>query len=302
MERIRSPRRLVGLTLVAVLVGTIAAAGANASHLRPAHQIKLSLSQIQPLEGAFYELWVVRGARKESAGSFNVTEDGRLVDGFGHRARFFSRTDPARADALVVTIEPRPDPHPGPSGIAILAGSPRRHEARLRFPARLGQMAGSFILATPTDDDSGNETAGVWFLDPAAGPGPSLTLPDLPGGWVFEGWGVTQGQPLTTGSFTTASGADSAAPFSGPIPGPPFPGEDFLMNLPDGITPPVDLADGASAIVITVEPDLDGMDPTGEGPFSIKPLLASVPADAPDHTSLALARDLSTVPRGTATY
>lgn len=163
-------------------------------------------------------------------------------------------------------------------------------------------MEGSFILATPTDSVMTNETAGVWFLDPAAGPGPSLTLPDLPAGWVFEGWGVTQGQPLTTGRFSEASGADSAAPFSGPNPGPPFPGEDYLQNLPPGITPPVDLADGSSVIVITLEPDMAGVDPTGDGPFSIKPLLAAVPDGAPDHTSIGLDRDLSTTPRGRAMF
>jgi hypothetical protein len=290
------------MLLLAVVLAAGLSTEAGASHLRPVHEIKLRVEQLQPLEGAFYELWVVKGIRKQSAGSFNVAESGRLEDGFGHRARFFSRIDPARADALVVTIEPLPDPDPGPSGIAILAGSPRRHDATLRFPVRLRNIAGSFILATPTDAVPTNETAGVWFLDPAAGPGPSLTLPELPGGWVFEGWGVTQGQPLTTGRFTGASGSDSAAPFSGPSPAPPFPGEDFLMNLPPGITPPVDLADGSSAIVLTLEPDLAGVDPTGDGPFSIKPLLAAVPAGAPDHTSIELDRDLSTVPRGRAIY
>jgi hypothetical protein len=299
---IRSTPRVAGIVLTAVLLGQLGATGAGASHLPPAHEIKLRVQQLQGLDGAFYELWVVKGARKESAGSFNVTAGGQLVDGFGHRARFFSRTDPSTADAVVVTIEPQPDPHPGPSGIAILSGSPDQHLAPLRFPVNLGAMAGSFILATPTDDVSTNESAGVWFLDPAGGPGPSLTLPDLPSGWVFEGWGVTQGTPLTTGRFTEASGADSAAPFSGPKPGPPFPGEDFLQNLPAAITPPVDLADGDSAIVVTIEPDLSGTDPTGDGPFSIKPLLAPVPEDAPVHSSLGLQRDLSTVPRGRAIY
>jgi hypothetical protein len=299
---LRRSARAVGLVLVAVLLGPVAATAAGAAHLPPAHEIKLRVRQLQGLDGAFYELWVVKGVRKESAGSFNVTSGGQLVDGFGHPARFFSRTDPSSADAVVVTIEPDPDPDPGPSGIAVLAGSPGQSLATLRFPANLGAMAGSFILATPTDDVSTNESAGVWFLDPAGGPGPSLALPDLPTGWVFEGWGVTQDTPLTTGRFTEASGADSAAPFSGPKPGPPFPGEDFLQNLPPAVTPPVDLADGNSAIVVTIEPDLSGFDPTGDGPFSIKPLLAPVPQDAPTHSTLGLQRDLSTVPRGRAIY
>lgn len=293
-------RVIAGLAAAVLAVGLgpgVAGAGEGGHH-----RIRLQVSALEPLTGAFYELWVVIGERKISAGSFNVSADGELVDGFGHEARFFSRLDPRSADALVVTIEPSPDPDRGPSGIVILTGRPRPNgAARLRFPVRFGDASGSFILATPTDSATDDETAGVWFLDPA-GPGPSLDVPTLPGGWVFEGWGVTQGTPLSTGRFESPSGADEAATFSGPMVGPPFPGEDFLTNLPADVTPPVDLADGSSSVVVTVEPDLDGADPTGSGPFSIKPLLTAVPGGAADHTSILLELDLSTVPSGTATF
>lgn len=285
-----------------VAVGIALVAPVSASHLRRAYEIKLRPTGLEQLDDGFYELWAVHGERKISAGSFNVDSDGMLVDGFGHRARFFSPRNPARADALVVTIEALPDPDPDPSGIVVLSGRPRRNGARLRFPADLSEAAGSFILATPTDDDSSNEKAGVWFLDPDPTPGPSLQLPDLPDGWVWEGWGVTQNTPLSTGRFSAASGPDDSSEFSGPSPGPPFPGEDFLSNLPQSVNPPVDLADGSSLVVLTVEPDLGGSDPTGAGPFSIKPLLRSVPADATDHQSIELMLDLSSVPRARATY
>jgi hypothetical protein len=64
----------------------------------------------------------------------------------------------------------------------------------------------------------------------------------------------------------------------------------------------VDLADGSSIIVVTVEPDLGGSDPTGAGPFSIKPLVRAIPADSADHQSIELMLDLSTVPSGRASY
>jgi hypothetical protein len=112
---------------------------------------------------------------------------------------------------------------------------------------------------------------------------------------------VTQGTPLTSGRFTSAEGADQSAPYSGPNAGPPFPGEDFLVNLPSAISSPVDLADGASTIVLSVEPDLDGVDPTGDAPFSIKPLVAPVPSGLADHTLTALDQNLGSVPTGTAT-
>jgi hypothetical protein len=73
-----------------------------------------------------------------------------------------------------------------------------------------------------------------------------------------------------------------------------------VANLPSGITPPVDLADGASAVVVSVEPDLDGEDPTGAGPFAIKPLVHDVPEGLADHTSTEMDLNLASVPSGTA--
>lgn len=285
-----------------VVIGTALVGPAAASHLQRAYEIKIRPTGLEHLEDGFYELWAVHGERKISAGSFNVDADGMLVDGFGHRARFFSPRNPSRADAIVITIEPLPDPDPDPSGIVVLSGDPRRDSARLRFPVDLSQAAGSFILATPTDNDSSNERAGVWFLDPDPAPAPSLDLPDLSDGWTWEGWGVTQNTPLSSGRFTSAAGPDGSSEFSGPLPGPPFPGEDFLSNLPGSVNPPVNLADGSSIIVLTVEPDLGGSDPTGAGPFSIKPLVRMVPAGAADHESIELMLDLSTVPGGKASY
>jgi hypothetical protein len=295
-------RRMLGALAVVAVATALVPAIATASADRP-FRIRLEVSALEPLEGAFYEVWVIRGDRKRSAGSFNVAEDGSLVDGFGHKARFFSSRNPASADAIVVTVEPLPDPDPGPSGIAVLTGTPRPNRtARLRFPASFRAAAGSFILAAPTTASTSDETSGVWFLDPAAGPGPSLVVPTLPDSWVFEGWGVTQSVPLSTGRFSSPSGSDGSGTFSGPLAGPPFPGEDFVANLPGGVTPPVDLADGSSMIVLTVEPDLGGTDPTGPGPFSIKPLLVAVPSGAQPMISIALERDLSTVPKGLASF
>jgi hypothetical protein len=282
---------------LALMAAVVALLPASASASGRGHPLVIAAQDLPRLSGALYEGWVVAGDRKLSAGVFNVRErpHGQLV-------LLRAPIDPPPPDMIVVTIEPVPDPDPGPSAVAILAGKPHRHLAALRFPIDLRGIAGSFILATPTDDNPGNETAGVWFLDPAGGPGPSLRLPHPPAGWVFEGWGVTQGTPLTTGRFTSLTGSDLASPFSGPNPGPPFPGEDFLTGLPAGVAPPVNLADGRSMIVITIEPDIGGQDPTGPGPFSIKPLVATVPAGASPATSLPLGRDVSTVPKAIALF
>jgi hypothetical protein len=290
-------RGWAGVVAAALVGALVALAPASASAKQSRHPLLIAAKDLPRLSGAQYEAWVVKGEQKLSAGVFNVPERRRQV------VLLRAPTDPAQADMIVVTVEPVPDPDPAPSVVAILAGEPRgKHLAALRFPIDLRTVAGSFILATPTDDDPANETAGVWFLDPDAGPGPSLRLPQPPAGWVFEGWGVTQDSPLTTGRFSSVTGPDLASPFSGPNPGPPFPGEDFLGGLPAGVDPPVDLADGRSMVVITVEPDIGGQDPTGDGPFSIKPLTGAVPQDASPGTSLPLDRDLSTVPKAIALF
>ncbi|MFT7578639.1 MAG: hypothetical protein ACI9MR_000297, partial [Myxococcota bacterium] len=177
-------------------------------------------------------------------------------------------------------------------------------DSALAFPADLSTIAGGFFFKAPTDDGTNatpNDEAGVWFIDPRGTVmAPGLTLPALPAGWVYEGWGVTQGTPLTTGRFTTASGADLASPYSDG--GPPFPGEDFLVDLPAAVTTAVDLTDGASTIVVSVEPDLNGADPTGDGPFAIKPLALMIPMNHPVATYTELGAGPVLTVSGTLSY
>jgi hypothetical protein len=105
---------------------------------------------------------------------------------------------------------------------------------------------------------------------------------------------VINGKPVTTGKFSTPTGADDAAPFSGPLMGPPFPGEDFIQNAPAGLTFPTNLAGGMS--VITIEP----MPDNSPEPFFLKPLSGNIPANATDHQSYTMDRNTS-YPTGTVT-
>jgi hypothetical protein len=142
---------------------------------------------------------------------------------------------------------------------------------------------GQYILATPTDGVNNNEKSGIWFLDISSGaPAAALSLPALPEGWIYDGWAVIDGQPVTTGKFSSVSSTDDAAPFSGSQAGPPFPGEDFLENAPAGLTFPTDLSGGKA--VISIEPVPDNSD----APFLLKPLLGDIPQNAADHTLYSL--------------
>jgi len=242
----------------------------------------LSISGLEDLGADFtYEGWLIVSGVPVTAGTFNVDGSGVL----SQTSFELSESDINNATAYVLTIEPKPDGDPTPSSVHILAGDFSGTSATLTtsHSSALGtdftSATGSYILATPTDGNMDtNETSGVWWLDPAAGPGAGLSLPVLPNGWKYEGWAVIDGTPVTTGTFTTASGADEAAPFSGGTMGPPFPGEDFLMNAPTGLTFPTNLS-GKTA-VISVEPDPDN----SSSPFLLKPLLGNIPDPATEFT------------------
>lgn len=254
--------------------------------------IQLTMTGLDTLTSGIYEGWLIFGTDKISTGTF--------TDGAG--ATMTTDRNPMDADQFVVTIEPTPDNDPAPSGVVALAGTiTGTATVNLAFGASFDTAAGGFILKTPTDDmtNANNDEAGVWFVS-MPGPTAALTLPALPMGWVYEGWGVTQGVPLSTGRFTDVSAADLASPHSNG--GPPFPGEDFLTDLPAGITPPVNLADGASKIVISVEPDMAGVDPTGDGPFALKPLAIDVPMNLAGGTNTALAPGPVTSISGSVTF
>lgn len=78
--------------------------------------------------------------------------------------------------------------------------------------------------------------------------------------------------------------------FSGNENVPPFPGEDFLANAPDGLTFPLDLSGGAA--VISIEP----ADDNSPAPIALKPLVGEIPADAEAFTNY----DLGAGPRRSA--
>ena len=73
-----------------------------------------------------------------------------------------------------------------------------------------------------------------------------------------------------------------------------FPGEDFLMNAPTGLSFPTDIAGGTA--VISVEPYPDN----SPNPFTLKPLVHNIPASAKDHMVYDMGQNLS-FPTGTVT-
>ncbi|MCA0325648.1 MAG: hypothetical protein LCH89_08605 [Proteobacteria bacterium] len=217
---------------------------------------------------AVYEGWLLVGGKAKSAGRFTVNASGALS------TSTFSveRSDADAATAYVLTIEPAVNDAPSASDIHLLGGDfdATRSTATLgvQHPAAFGtdfaQAAGKFLLATPTNAGQGTDDQGIWFVMPVNGtPQPGLSLPALPAkGWVYEGWVVVNGVPMSTGRFTQVSGADSdgAGKTAGTGSFGPFPGQDF-------INPAVHLPGGMAVISIEPEPD------NSPAPFLLKPLI-----------------------------
>lgn len=282
-----------------ILIGAMFFVGCDKDDDTPTTKsLTLNISGLEDLGDDYaYEGWLIVDGNAVSAGIFSVDANGDL----SQTTFELNTSDIDNASAYVLTIEPSPDSDPNPSSVHILAGNFSGSSATISVDhsSAIGtdftSSTGSYILATPTDGGNmTDENSGVWWLDPAGGPGAGLSLPSLPTGWKYEGWAVIDGTPVSTGTFSTASGSDDSSTFSGTTTGPMFPGEDFLMNAPSGLTFPTDLS--GATVVISVEPSPDN----STAPFLLKPLVGQVPVSAVDHTLYNMSNNATaTNPTGT---
>ncbi len=99
-----------------------------------------------------------------------------------------------------------------------------------------------------------------WVEDAGASVG-NLTIPPWSVNSIQLMLGSTEGGLISTGSFKNIEAADNGNPYSAGPRVPPFPGEDFLQNLPNGAAGPLNLVpntpwvDGNGVVFITLEPD-----------------------------------------------
>ncbi len=231
-----------------------------------------------------YEGWLIVDGAPVSTGIFTV-------DGGGVQSQTYFPTEVSSLDAIstfVLTIEPVPDSDPAPSHVHILGGDVIGGRASLTVDhmAALGtdfcMAAGSYILAAPSGGGSAPYVQRHLVARPDAGPDATLELPELPAGWVYEGWVVGDDGPISTGRFTSVSGADSdgTGPDAGPEHAPPFPGQDF-------VDPAMDLR--GCVAVISVEPEPDN----SMGPFTLKPLMDRVIDDVGEGVLQPMSRNPS---------
>ncbi|MDV7187561.1 hypothetical protein R3X25_09740 [Lutibacter sp. TH_r2] len=261
------------------------------------NDLTLNISGLEDLGDDYeYEGWIIVNGSPITTGKFSVNASGDL----SQNSFSIDYSDLAMASTFVLTIEPVVGDDPAPSDVHILAGdfSGDSGSLTISHAAALGNnfasAAGKYILATPTDGADNNENSGIWFLDLASGsPAQGLTLPTLPDGWKYEGWAVIDGTPVTTGTFTALNTVDDFDGFSSTMnDGPAFPGEDFIMNAPSGLTFPTDLAGGTAVISIEPYPD------NSTSPFLLKPLVGDISAAAVDHVTYDMGQNLN-FPTGT---
>lgn len=201
--------------------------------------------------------------------------------------------DFTQASSFLVTIEKGDEQPVTPSETIVLTGNkPKGNNWSLSFPVDLSTVSGSYMLATPTNGPQTNETAGVWFVKVAGNSREqaSLSLPVAPAGWVYEGWVTAGNNTLTAGRFTSPASKDNFSNYSGPRSFPPYPGEDYLTNAPvdKDVTFPLNLADGQSRVLISLEPGSLNEDPTGNSRFDLNLLEAAIAEGAEDHTDYSL--------------
>lgn len=250
--------------------------------------LNVTLNGLDDLTGTpyVYEGWLLIDGSPVSTGQFTTADQASAS---------FDATQAASATKYILTVEPAVGDVPEPSELKVMAGDISNGSADITLdvaPA-LGEgvdfsgASGYYLVAAPTAAGmAGFENSGVWFLDNRSGSmEEGLNLPALGSDYVYEGWVVTDAGPISTGTFTSLSGADNESPFSNG--GPDFPGEDFVTDAPTGVTFPLDVTQ--LNVVISVEPAND-LDPA---PFFIKPLVRGSNASG--------TLSLNTLPTGTIT-
>jgi len=276
--------------------------------------VTFSFQRLEPMEGGLnYQGWAVKENGDGSftgfpIGLFNINQAGQVVtpiSGTVITGGFEAPLDAEDVFGVGLTIEASSVEVTIPSYTFLMGGPAVEGVAQMTTDHWLGigsdlsGIEGRYILATPTDEDAGNELSGLWFLDPFQGPSaPGLQLPALQDGWDYEGWVVIDGQPVSTGKFFQVDAADDLFRYSETVQGPTVPGEDFLRNAPSGLTFPTDLS--GTEVFITMEP-WQQWDVAPDEPFFIRLLEADIPIDANPGTVYGMTSLFSQLPQGTAT-
>lgn len=319
MNRISKLFAVSALTLLLLAAGC-SDNGGGPSGPGPYDAITLDLYDTGKLSGGyFYQIWVANTGELEwvPVQEFNVNPvpggsvpDGIItITGQSVSDNTFANlsVDFEAKDTLIITIEP-PGAASGVPSLSVVAAAQipddftQRTIGILEFPVDSDSSLGvpnSFEFATPTDADTANELSGIWLaLNPESGfPSQSLRLRNAKPGWIYEGWVWHEDTWLSMGKFESAAEDDDFSGYSAGA-GIGFPGEDFLMNAPTGVTFPWTFGVGDS-ILITLEPSPD---PDPDEPFVIRLYGYGMADDRPAHVATQLTAPVQLEPNGSVTF
>ncbi len=246
-----------------------------------------SLKPLDPATEGIYYLWaLLERNESRSLGAFNVGASGQIVDTSGATQREF-RSDQfqlRKTLGMLITIEAEAAAPESPSGMQVLSGTFIEGVATLTVPisSAITSGNGSVSIFTPTDGPNTNETSGFWMVNPNGDP--LVNLPDTTAALVYETFVDFDGHSLNVGRFDRPDRADDFCRFCADVAPPPSgPGEDLLVNPPDGVAFPADLA--GARITVSLEGRtndfarrsqlvvLEGFVPIGVTPGTIVPLI-----------------------------
>lgn len=247
--------------------------------------------------GQTYEAWLVVNTERVSIGTFTLSD---MPNTFVVDSEMLES-----AAGFMVSVEPMMDTDAGQSDIVIMSGPFEGDTAMVTTNMQIGDFSfasGTFFLRSPTDEtamtgNNGNDQYGILFgdIDQGMPPVANFMLPELdPDRWIYEGWVMVDGTPISTGRFNAFDMQDDFNGFSAMMSsGPNLPGEDFFNNPPMGIDFPLDVRN--RMVVISVEPAVDD-DPA---PFVVKPLAALAGMMLASNQDFAL--NMAGIPTATAT-
>ena len=131
----------------------------------------------------------------------------------------------------------------------------------------------------------------MWFKD-AKEELPGLNLPLSPQRFKYEIRliNTVADNSLLIGRFDNVREEDNSRIYSLTSESFKFPGEDLLRNLPEPMEAPLNLANGDYQVIVSLEPDIDGVDITGEDVF-LRLLSKEIHQNSPERQNIILETD-----------
>lgn len=277
------------------------------SAISKASRAQLALSHLAPIKPAqgHYAVWAIAGATSSVGQPFLVGDDGRLttLEGAPWDGTLTWTLERADLKQVLVTQEPPTASDRTPSKQAILRGSVANGKATLALaapfePGALEGATGSYVLDNPSTNSLGDMNGVCFMNERRTGGGLLLPFPP-PEEWGYETWIELKGHMLPLGKFVDPDGPDDWNGFSGRTP--PFPGEDFDKNLPEGLETGFNLPDlRGERLIVSVESR--SLNREEVYPSAIRVFEATIPLDAEHYKAYPL-RNVAAdgLPTGTVT-